>query len=151
MTAEIKVLEFYEGTPVDPPGENPPVNVVNQKFRTVEQIDSTTTGANATSVANTASIMKFTNAGLISLAEIAGADKNQLLIAINATGADREIVNGSGILTGTGENLPWANGSAVFMAYIESLSDWLIVGGSGGAVEQLKSLIRLQTTNQLQT
>lgn len=132
MTAEIKVLEFYEGTPVDPPGENPPVNVVNQKFRTVEQIDSVTTGANATSIANTSSIMKFTNVGLVSLAEIPGADKNQLLIAINATGADREIINGSGILTGTGENLPWANGAAVFMAYIESLDDWLVVGGSGG-------------------
>lgn len=129
---EIKVLKFYEGLPVDPPDEGVPVNVVSQKFRTVEQIDPTTTGANAVSIANTSSIMKFTNGGLISLSEISGADKNQLLIAINSTGNDAEIINGAGILTGTGDNLQWANGSAVFMAFVESLDDWLVIGGSGG-------------------
>jgi len=138
MTAEIKVLTFAEGTPVSPPDSEVPADFISQKFRTLEQIDSTTTGSNATSVANTSSIMKFTNAGLVSLTEIAGADINQLLIIINGTGNDVEIINGSDISTDTGANLTWENGTALFMAYIESLAIWKIIGGSSGGGSSYK-------------
>lgn len=149
MTAEIKVLKFASGTVVDPPDAEVPINVINQKFRTVEQIDAITTGASATSVANTSSIMKFTNAGLISLANVLGADVNQLLIVINDTGNDTEIVDGADIITGTGDNLSWPDGAAIFMAYIESLDAWLVVGGSGGGGASQKSYSL--TNNQVLT
>lgn len=132
MTAEIKVLKFAEGLVVLPPDPNIPINVINQKIRSVEQIDSVTTGINATSVASTSSILRMTNASLSSLSDIAGDIDCQFLILINNTGAAFDINNGSGILTGTGSIITLANNASIWLLKLDSLLSWLVVGGSGG-------------------
>lgn len=132
MTAEIKVLKFAAGTPVDPPDAEVPINVINQKLRSVEQVDAVTTGANATAVASTSSILRLTNVLLTSLDDVAGPSEGQFLVVINDTGDAIDVNNALGILTGTGLLLSLEDGASIWMLYLTSLASWLIVGGSGG-------------------
>lgn len=138
MTAEIKVLNFAEGLPVTPPDENTPLSALLQKIRSVEQTDSTTTGSDQTSITNTASIMRFTDSGLVSLVGIAGMSGGQWIIISNETGVNITLKHNTG---GTASNrfiLPNSvdmvlkNGERVLGYYSPANSRLIILGGAGG-------------------
>ena len=80
----------------------------------------------------------MTNAGLTSINGIAGFTNNQLLIWINKTGNvvtvkhNSAVTPANGILTPLGVNIDVPDGGDLFMAYVQSLARWLVIGGSGG-------------------
>ncbi len=138
MTDEIKVLKFYEGVPVNPPDPDDPLFATLQVIKTVEQIDSTTTGANATTVSVTASIFTLTDPGLVSIDMIPGIVDGQVVIIHNRTGGTVTFNNLTGataanqIDTGTGANLAVEDGAAIIVNRAPSVNKIQIVGGSGG-------------------
>jgi C1q domain len=106
------------------------------RFRLGFDVDAATTGADALLPEPAAPIMVLTNASLVSIDRI---DSNESLayILINRTGVDVTIKNAAGspanqqILTGTGADLDFKNGSAIWLAYDSDTTKWQVVGGSG--------------------
>lgn len=137
-TAEIKVLKFAEGTPVAMPDPDYPVSELLQKLRTIETIDSTTTGTNATTEDAVSSILKVTNATLDQVAGIPGHSTGKFLVLINDTGSEIEIehdnapTGADGILTPNGEPIELPNQTGLFLVRSTSLDRWVVSGGSGG-------------------
>ena len=139
MTAEIKVLNFAEGTVVTPPDPDSPLSALLQKIRSVEQTDSTTTGADQTSVTNTASIMRFTDSGLVSLVGIAGMSSGQWIIISNETGVSITLKHNTGGVASNRFILPNSidmtlkDGERVLGYYSPANSRLIILGGAGGS------------------
>ncbi len=100
--------------------------------------DSTSgTGVALATVSN--SIVRLTNASLVSFNNIPAGFSGQKVIIVNRTSVDVSIVNNSGgtaanrIITGTGADIDLANDAALTFEYDATTARWQIVGGSGGA------------------
>lgn len=104
-------------------------NKTLNKLVSEEEINSSATGSNATlTVAKT--LHKLTNASLVSIDNIT-AITGMVLVLQNSTGATVTINDNVNIKTGTGANLPMANGSSLLLICSPDDSAWHIVGGSG--------------------
>jgi hypothetical protein len=101
------------------------------------ETNSTATGANQT-LALPAFAVRLTNISLTSIAGIVAPSTPQNVILTNLTGVDLVIANDSTataanrILTGTGANLDFLNGSSIGLYYDNISSRWRVFGGSGG-------------------
>ena len=110
--------------------------VLSNTMATLQQIDSTTTGA-AQSLSPTKTLLKVTNVSLTSINNVASPTDGKLIVLINGTGATFTITNNSGgtaanrIKTGTGADLTLADGASLIMIYDNAASRWQVVGGSG--------------------
>lgn len=97
-----------------------------------------TLGANITLVAVTSSIVRLTNASLVSVDMIPAGYSGQRFILINRTTVSVTINDETGataanrILTGTGDFITLEPDAALILAYDGSSSRWQIVGGTGG-------------------
>lgn len=96
------------------------------------QADGATTGSNATAAAPAKTILRLTNASLVSISTIPAPSKPQLLIIRNFTGSSVSLIQGSSIETGTGADLPIADKASVFLFYDTTETKWAVIGGSGG-------------------
>ena len=95
------------------------------------------TGSNVTLTAVASSIVRLTNASLVSIDMIPAGYSAQKFVLTNATSVPVLISNDIGataadrILTGTGADLTIANDASVILVYDITSSRWRIVGGSG--------------------
>lgn len=95
------------------------------------------TGVALSAVSN--SIVRLTNASLVSFNNIPAGFSGQKFILVNRTTVDVSIINNTGgtaadrILTGTGADIDLAIDAALTFEYDATTSRWQIVGGSGGA------------------
>lgn len=98
-----------------------------------------TSGTAASLSLPTTSVIRLTNASLVSVNNIVLSTFSQWLVIENRTGVSVSFVNDSGgtatnrLLTGTGADLTVANNAAIFLIYDLSTQRWQIVGGSGGS------------------
>lgn len=111
---------------------------VTETLKMLEQVDSSTTGT-AQSLSPTKSVLKVTNASLVSINNIANPADGKFLGLINGTGALVTILNDTGgtaanrIKTGTGADLTLDPGASIILIYDNNASRWQVFGGSGGA------------------
>jgi hypothetical protein len=111
--------------------------IMQALLRLEQQVDSTTAGSGQ-SITPTRSFVDLTNAGLVSINNIASPQNGQIIILKNDTGVTITLINNSGgtaenrILTGTGQDLTMLAGSAVILGYDSNSSRWQVIGGSGG-------------------
>lgn len=97
------------------------------------------TGTGVALSAISSSIVRLTNASLVSFNNVPAGFSGQKFILVNRTTVDVSIVNNSGgtaadrILTGTGSDIDLAVDAALTFEYDSTTSRWQIVGGSGGA------------------
>jgi len=102
-----------------------------------DETDSTATGANADVGPYTKTLVRFTDAGLLSIRNIENTVGQQLLLLSNQTTVDIDIVNDSGgtaaerIITGTGANLTLTANASLLLCYDTVISRWIVIGGSG--------------------
>jgi hypothetical protein len=98
-------------------------------------IDSTTSGADQVVTSPSKMIIKFTNAGLTSIAGFSAAADSRIFFAINGTGADLTIKNqnaiSTDIQTGTGQDFVFKSGSICLLVRDTNSSRWRLVGGGG--------------------
>ena len=98
-----------------------------------QTVDAATTGSNA-SVASTKLNLKLTNASLVSVRDISSPEASELLMITNGTGASITIINDNAastrIQTGTGSNIPLANGASILLIYDTNSSLWRVIGSS---------------------
>lgn len=100
--------------------------------------DNVTTGSNATLDAFTQTVVRLSNASLVSLEMIPAGVGGQRLVLINQTGDAIDILNNTGataanrILTGLKATLNIQDEASVFLTYDSTESRWMVVGGSGG-------------------
>lgn len=103
-------------------------------------VDSSTTGTATALPAPIKFIVELTNASLVSIQTITGGTDSQYFIAINKTGNDIKLLNytiSNGIYTGTGSDIFVKKDSAALFVYVNSLSAWFVVSGSGGGDEKI--------------
>lgn len=111
---------------------------VTETLKMLEQVDSSTTGSGQ-SLSPTKSVLKVTNASLVSINNIANPADGKFLGLINGTGALVTILNDVGgtaanrIKTGTGADLTLDPGASIILIYDNDASRWQVFGGSGGA------------------
>ena len=95
------------------------------------------TGSNQTTATVASSIVRLTNASLVSIDMVPSGTAGQKAILVNASGVSVTINNETGatpanrVLTGTGSALVLANNSNVSIMYDSTSSRWRAVGGSG--------------------
>ena len=95
------------------------------------------TGANVTLSSVQSSIVRLTNASLLSIDMIPAGFSGQKFILINATGVDVDVLNDTGatlanrILTGTGLPITLEPDSNLWLTYDATSLRWRVVGGSG--------------------
>jgi hypothetical protein len=100
--------------------------------------DNTAVGVSGTVAAPTTPVVRLTNNTLVSIAMINNATSDRVLILINATGVDVDVLNDTGatpsnrILTGTGTTMKLAADACVWLAYDSTSTRWRVIGGSGG-------------------
>lgn len=100
------------------------------------EVDSSTTGSNQ-SLSPNKSVLKVTNASLVSVNNVANPLDGRLLFLTNGTGNLLTIVNDAGgtashrILTGTGADLTLDPGAAITLVYDNVGSRWQVIGGVG--------------------
>ncbi len=112
-------------------------------LRADTQTDSTTTGSNADLTAPAKSVLRLTNASLVSIQRILTMSNEQIIFLVNKTGNAISLINNFGVngfLTGTGANLAVLNNSMVVLVF-DSVSSRIMVigGGSAGAVPTSQS------------
>lgn len=100
--------------------------------------DNVTTGTATTLDAFTQTVVRLSNASLVSLAMIPAGVGSQRLVLINQTGNAIDILNNTGataanrILTGLKATLTIQDEASVFLTYDSTESRWMVIGGSGG-------------------
>lgn len=96
------------------------------------------TGTGAALSAVSVSIIRLTNASLVSINNIPAGFSGQKFILVNRTTNDVQIINNAGgtaanrILTGTGVDITFSEDGALSFEYDATTSRWQIVGGTGG-------------------
>lgn len=109
--------------------------LLKELVRVDQQVDSTTTGS-LQSLTPTATILKVTNASLVSIQNIVPYS-GLLLMLINDTGVSIVIKNNSGgtaanrIITGTADDLDLADQASLWLAYDTDELRFRVIGGSG--------------------
>lgn len=122
-------------------------NWVNKKIYAIAT-DSTTTGSSQALSAVSTSIVRVTNAGLISINQIPAGFEGQPFVLINRTGVAITLLNDNGgttanrILTGTSSDLDMDINAAVRLEYDSTTQRWQVVGGSGSGSGSAGSGIR---------
>jgi hypothetical protein len=109
-------------------------------FNLNQSVNDAATGSNVTlsSVAES-SVVRLTNASLVSVDMIPAGYSGQKFILVNATGVTLFVNNETGataanrILTGTGVNSSLLPNANLWFLYDSTSSRWRIVGGSGGS------------------
>lgn len=104
-------------------------------FRGDVQTDSTVTGSNADLTAPTKTIIRLTNASLVSIQRVLTMAASQISVLVNKTGNPIILINNfgaNGFLTGTGSNLTLQNNASVLMVYDSVSSRVMIIGGPQG-------------------
>lgn len=113
------------------------ITLLGNYIQAIEQ-DATSTGTAIELVHPEKSVIRLTNASLVSIAMIDSPVDGKGLMIINDTTVAVTLLNNSGattanrILTGTGSNLSVASGACVILIYEASSARWRIIGGSGG-------------------
>lgn len=98
--------------------------------------NATGTGVSLSAVST--SIVRLTNASLVSFNNIPAGFSGQKFILVNRTTVDVSIINNAGgtaanrIITGTAADITFKIDSALTFEYDATTSRWQIVGGSGG-------------------
>jgi hypothetical protein len=101
--------------------------------------NDTTSGTGVALATVSNSIVRLTNASLVSFNNIPAGFSGQKVIVVNRTTVDVSIINDAGgtaanrILTGTGADIDLAIDAALTFEYDATTARWQIVGGSGGA------------------
>lgn len=108
-------------------------------FNLNQSANDTTSGSNATlaSILEN-SVIRVTNAALVSIDMIPAGFANQKFILVNATGVTLSVNNETGgtaanrVLTGTGSAISMSPDANLWFSYDAVTSRWRVVGGSGG-------------------
>lgn len=98
-------------------------------------VDSTSTGSNADLGALASMVIRLTNNSLVSVADLDApllSTNSRFHILMNETGNKIVIKNNSIIRTGTKADLDLEDEAAIWLAWDNSASQWVVVGGSGG-------------------
>jgi hypothetical protein len=101
--------------------------------------NDTTSGTGVALAAVSNSIVRLTNAALVSFNNIPAGFSGQKVIVVNRTTVDVSIINDAGgtaanrILTGTGADITLSIDAALTFEYDATTTRWQIVGGSGGS------------------
>lgn len=111
---------------------------ISESFKLLEASDSSTTGTATTLTLPGEPVVRLTNASLVSIAMIASPARGHLLMIINDTGADIDLLNDSGataanrIITGTAADFTLKNYAVALVYYEINSSRWRLMGGGGG-------------------
>lgn len=130
MASEIKVVKFVNGVHVEVDNSSD-VDILLKKIRTKQSADAITTGEDADLPSPASSFVMVTNVGLKSILNILPVTKNELLLLTNKTGDELVIKNAGNITTGTGDDLTLQNDASILLYHIESLNEYVVIGGSG--------------------
>ena len=99
--------------------------------------DDTATGSNAVLAAVNDSVVRLTNASLVSIDEISAGHDGQQVVLVNATTVPLLVNNNTGattanrILTGTGAEIELLPDANLIVVYDATTAKWRIVGGTG--------------------
>jgi hypothetical protein len=100
------------------------------------QTNAAATGSNATLATPTKSLLRVSNAGLVSIGGITAPSENQAFVLRNVTGADVTILDtdsgATSIITGTGSDFTLADQASCLMVYDLTSARWSMIGGGGG-------------------
>lgn len=102
--------------------------------------DSTSTGSNADLGALASMVIRLTNNSLVSVADLDApllSTNSRFHILMNETGNKIVIKNNSIIRTGTKADLDLEDEAAIWIAWDNSASQWVVVGGAGSGGSRL--------------
>lgn len=109
---------------------------VTGELSTLETIDTTSTGSNA-SVPTLNPTIRLKNASLVSINNFEDPSAGKIVYVTNSIGGTIDIIDNAGgiaarrILTGTGSNLELADKASIAISYNSDISRWMVIGGSG--------------------
>lgn len=120
---------------------------IGKKFSLSQTVNSSLSGSSAELTDPGFGIVKVTNAGLVSISQIANSVASQFFVLVNGTGNEISLIPNAGptasknIHTGTITPLRLPNEGSVILSYDDDASSWQVVGGtgsgSGGEVDNL--------------
>lgn len=117
--------------------------------------NSTLTGTGQTLPAPAKRVLRLTNSGLVSIADLSGGVDSQEFILVNATGNSVDIADsdtsGTSIRTGTGLTLTLTNNASVWLYKDPTSARWRIIGGSGSGSGSGASATNLIPTGNAET
>ncbi len=116
--------------------------------------DAATTGSLQTLTTPTKTIVRVTNAGLVSIEGVTAPTTKQQFVLMNVTGVAIDLVHLSGtaanqIHTGSGADLTMEDGQAVTLLYDLDSTVWRVIGGGGGGGTGASFLLANFTTSAL--